>query len=90
MTPALRPDSDREHPLVAWASILAVALAILLILWARVEVHGTDDLEAALTEDVGPPAPVKPKPSPQADRASRDAKVDDAVAAGRWAAGFSP
>jgi len=90
MTPALKPDSNHEHPLVAWAGILAVALAILLILWARFEVHGTGDLEAALTEQPGSPAAVKPKPSPKADKASRDAKVDDAVAAGRWAAGFSP
>jgi len=90
MTPTLKPDSNGEHPLVAWAGILAVALAILLILWARFEVHGTRDLEQALTEEAGSPPAAKPKPSPQADKASREAKVDEAVAAGRWAAGFSP
>jgi hypothetical protein len=91
MTPVLKPGSNREHPIVAWAGILAVALAILLILWARFEVHGTQDLEEALSQDAPKPsAGGAPKPSPEADRGSRDSSVDDAVAAGRWAAGFTP
>jgi hypothetical protein len=83
MAPALKPDAPQEHPVIAWLGILAVALAILLILWARYEVHGTHDLESALAET---PA----KPSPDADRETARKEVDDAVAAGRWAAGFSP
>lgn len=83
MAPALKPDTHREHPVIAWLGILAVALSILLILWARYEVHGTHDLESALAD-----AP--PKPSPDADRTPPRPEVDDAVAAGRWAAGFSP
>jgi hypothetical protein len=90
MTPALKPDSDREHPIVAWAGILAVALAILLILWARFEVHGTQDLEEALSQDAAPAPPATPKPSPETDKSARQTEVDDAVAAGRWAAGFTP
>jgi hypothetical protein len=89
MTPVLKPDSDREHPIVAWAGILAVALAILLILWARFEVHGTQDLEEALSQDEAAARPATPKPSPDTDK-SRQTDVDDAVAAGRWAAGFTP
>jgi hypothetical protein len=90
MTPALKPGPDPEHPIVAWMGILAVALAILLILWARFEVHGTQDLEQALSQDGAGPAAAKPKPSPEADGKSHASKVDEAVAAGRWAAGFSP
>jgi hypothetical protein len=84
MAPALKTDSDSEHPVVAWAGILAVLAAAVLILWARVEVHGTDDLESALSEEQTRGA------SPQADKSDGKSQVDDAVATGRWAAGFSP
>jgi len=90
MTSALKPQSNGEHPVVAWAGILAVVVAILLILWARFEVHGTQDLEQALLQDAAAPATAKPKPSPGADKSSRDAKIEEAVATGRWATGFSP
>jgi hypothetical protein len=85
MTPTLKPDSNREHPLIAWAGILAVAVAILLIVWARFEVHGTQDLQEALSQDSA-----APQPSSEADKSPREKEVDDAVAAGRWATGFSP
>jgi hypothetical protein len=84
MAPALKPDSDPEHPVIAWAGILAVLVATLLILWARIEVHGTSDLESALSTEQ------KRGASPQADRKDGESEVDDAVATGRWAAGFSP
>lgn len=87
MTSTLKPQANREHPIVAWVGILAVLVATLLILWARFEVHGTRDLEEALSQEA---APAKPKPSPEADKSSREAKVDEAVATGRWATGFSP
>lgn len=90
MTPTLKPRPNGEHPFVAWAGIVAVAVAILLILWARIEVHGTQDLEDALSQDAAEPHAAKPKPSPDADKSSHDAKVDEAVAAGRWVTGFSP
>ena len=90
MAPALRTDTDPEHPVAAWIGIAAVAIAILLILWARIEVHGTHDLKQALSADEPSPSAHKRKPSPDADKAGRATEVDDAVAAGRWAAGFSP
>jgi hypothetical protein len=90
MSPALRPDPDREHPVAAWAGIAAVAVAILLILWARIEIHGTHDLEQTLSSDAAKPAAQKRKPSPDADKARQAAELDEAVAAGRWAAGFTP
>jgi hypothetical protein len=90
MTPTLKPDSNREHPIIAWAGILAVVVAILLILWARIEVHGTQDLQEALSQDSAAPGANTLKPSSQADKSRREREVDEAVAAGRWAAGFSP
>jgi hypothetical protein len=89
MAPALKHESNGEHPVVAWVGILAVLLAILLILWARFEVHGTRDLEAALSQSPPRPAAARQKPSPEADKAKGKSEVDDAVAAGRWATGFS-
>lgn len=89
MTSTLKSDSNGEHPVIAWVGILAIVVAILLILWARFEVHGTQDLEEALTQDAAPAPAVKPKPSPEADK-SHGSRVEEAVAAGRWAAGFSP
>jgi hypothetical protein len=90
MTSTLKPESNGEHPIIAWVSILAVLVAILLIIWARFEVHGTQDLEDALSQDAPSPAASNAKPSPQADKSSGATKVDDAVATGRWATGFSP
>ncbi|HEX5092340.1 MAG TPA: hypothetical protein VFV84_06570 [Burkholderiales bacterium] len=90
MAPALRPEFDGEHPVIAWTGIVAVVAAILLILWARFEVHGTHDLRSTLTADDPKPAAHRQKPSPDADKPVPDREVDEAVAAGRWAAGFSP
>jgi hypothetical protein len=78
------PEAEREHPVVAWFAVAAIACAMVLITWARVEVHGTEDLEATLYEQ--PEA----KPSTQDEPAGHRAQVDDAVSAGRWAAGFTP
>jgi len=75
--PPQRPNG--EHPIVAILAVLAMVLAILLITWARVEVHGTGDLEEALSE---PPPQIDPRPA--AERG-----VDEAVATSRFATGFS-
>jgi len=90
MSPTLKPDSKREHPIIAWAGILAVVVAILLILWARFEVHGTQDLEDALSQDLPAAGPNAQQPSSTTDKSPREKEVDDAVATGRWATGFSP
>ena len=74
------PRPNGEHPIVAILAVLAIVVAILLITWARVAVHGTEDLEEALTE----PAPQK-DPGPVHQR-----HVDEAVASSRFATGFSP
>jgi len=88
MTTIAIPESEQEHPVVAWIAIAAIACTIVLIAWARFEVHGTSDLEAALYEEpVAKPAPMPPAPG---EAAGHQAQVDEAVAASRWATAFSP
>jgi len=88
MTTIAIPESEQEHPVVAWIAIAAIACTIVLIVWARFEVHGTSDLEAALYEEpVAKPAPMPPA---EGEAAGHQAQVDEAVAASRWATAFSP
>jgi hypothetical protein len=68
-----------EHPVVAALAVIAIVAAIVLITWARFEVHGTHDIQAALTE--GGPTDVKPGEQPE---------VDAAVTTNRFATGVSP
>jgi hypothetical protein len=76
-----RPEPNREHPVTAVLAVVAILLAILLIGWARVEVHGTEDLAALVEEEAGY---VLLNPArPNADAAENEA------AASRWATGFS-
>lgn len=76
------PD-PHEHPIVAVVAIIAMIAAILLIAWARFEVHGTGDIQAALAE---PPAEGE---APRADPKPDD-EVEAAVTSSRFATGFSP
>jgi len=89
MTSALEPVIEHEHPLVAWTGILAMLAAMLLISWARIEVHGTGDLEAALTEVSPEAVSARRNLSPEGDTTKHEKALDKAVAAARWAAGFS-
>jgi hypothetical protein len=73
-----QPPND-EHPVVAIVAVIAMIAAILLITWARFELHGTSDLEAALDED----APIQPLGDDQRE-------LDAAVTSNRFAAGVSP
>ena len=79
---------DPEHPVVAIVAIIAIVAAMLLITWVRLEVHGTEDIEEAISELATqrdePPAP-KPDYRPQEER-----EVDAAVTSSRFATGFSP
>jgi hypothetical protein len=68
-----------EHPIVAVLAVIAIIAAIVLITWARFEVHGTHDIQAALTED----GPIEAKPSEHPE-------LDAAVTTNRFAAGVSP
>jgi len=81
------PDPN-EHPVIAVIAIIAIIAAILLIAWARLEVHGTEDIEAALTEPVAEgDLPVAPRRDLKPDE---ERELDAAVTAGRFATGFSP
>ncbi len=73
------PPPNGEHPIVAVLAVVAIVLAILLISWARFEVHGTGDLEATLSEEATPEHKTKDE---------RD--IDEAVTANRFATGLSP
>jgi hypothetical protein len=67
-----------EHPVVAIVAVVAMIAAMLLITWARFEVHGTRDIEAALTED----GPIEAKPE-------EERELDAAVTSNRFATGVS-
>ena len=80
------PGPYNEHPVVAVIAIIAILAAILLIAWARLEVHGTEDLEEALSEKlVVSDLPVAPAPDA---RAQEEREVDAAVTSSRFATGF--
>jgi hypothetical protein len=72
------PEPNGEHPVTAIMAIVAILVAILVIAWARVEVHGTEDLAVLVEEE----APVRPAP-PSTPAAENEA------ASSRWATGFS-
>jgi hypothetical protein len=78
------PRQDPEHPVVAIVAIAAIVAAMLLIAWARLEVHGTEDIEAALAE---PAAQGEQLPPIKSDT---EREVDAAVTSSRFATGFSP
>jgi hypothetical protein len=74
-----QPPTNGEHPIIAIVAIVSIIAAILLITWARVEVHGTSDIEATFTEG----APIVPVPDDQRE-------LDAAVTSNRFATGVSP
>ena len=88
--PQPEPAPEPEHPVVAWVAVIAIVAAILVIAWARVAVHGTSDLEAALSDEPASPAQQAAQASAGRDKTAQDEQVDDAVAASRWATAFSP
>ena len=74
-----RPAPKREHPITAVLAVLAIALAVLLIAWARVEVHGTADLEA-LADEAG---------EEHSTILNGGKAAENEAASSRWATGFS-
>lgn len=72
------PAPDGEHPVTAILAVLAMLLAIFLIAWARVEVHGTEDLEALMDDRVAPHSTM-----------SNGGAAENQAASSRWATGFS-
>ena len=82
------PDPRREHPITAIIAVMAILMAILLITWARIEVHGTADLEEALVEPQAQPGVPPLRPNEIKDAGERE--VDAAVTSSRFATGLSP
>src|ERR1700694_4851693 len=82
------PDAKREHPITAIIAVIAIFVAILLITWARIEVHGTGDFEEALAEPQAQPGmPVVPSKD---IKPNEEREVDAAVTLSRFATGLSP
>ena len=67
--------------MTAALAVAAILIAMLLIAWARVEVHGIDDL-AAFAED-------EPERATGHSTMSNTGKAENEAAASRWATGFS-
>ena len=72
-----RPPKD-EHPIIAILAVAAILGAIALIMWARVALHGTEDIEAALTD------------GPLGQATDEQRELDAAVTSNRFAGGVSP
>ena len=68
---------EEPHPFVGRIAIAAIVLSMLAIVWAKVEILGTRDIERTLTEESATLAQIC------VDRL-------EAVALNRWATGFSP
>ena len=73
------PPPNGEHPIVAVLAVIAIIAAILLITWARFEVHGAGDIEAALDEE-----------APSVPKAAGERELEEHVTANRFATGLSP
>ena len=67
---------EPEHPVTAVIAVIAILGAILLIAWARLALHGTQDLEALVAEEAVSAQPAGGAPENEA-------------ASSRWATGFS-
>ena len=73
------PTPKTEHPVTAVLAVVAILLAVLLIAWARVEVHGTADLEG-LADDAA---------AANSTMSNGGKAAENEAASSRWATGFS-
>jgi hypothetical protein len=69
-------DNNKPHPIVGRIAVAAIAFSILAIVWAKIEILGTRDIERTLTEE-------------EATLAQSCIDRLHAVAFNRWATGFS-
>ena len=81
------PGPNKEHPVVAVLAVIAIIAAMLLIAWARLALHGTEDLEEALADPATAEAPLEPRVDTMLPE---EREVDAAVTSSRFATGFSP
>jgi len=80
------PDPN-EHPVVAVIAIIAIVAAMLLIAWARLAIHGTDEIEAVFEAPVQGDLPLAPRHDA---RPVEEREIEAAVTSSRFATGFSP
>ena len=77
---------NKEHPVVAIVAVIAIVAAMLLIAWARVAVHGTDDLQEAILD----PLVSEEMTEPRVDTLlPEEREVEHAATSSRFATGFS-
>jgi hypothetical protein len=82
------PGPNKEHPVVAVLAVIAIIAAMLLIGWARLALHGTDDIEEALLEPLMTEEQMlNPRPD---NKLPEEREVESAVTSTRFATGFSP
>jgi hypothetical protein len=74
------PAPKAEHPVTAVLAVIAILAAILLIAWARVEVHGIADLELAEESDSS---------TTRSAILNGGKAAENEAASSRWATGFS-
>ena len=82
-------NNNGGHRLAKWIAVIAMFFAMLLITWARVVIHGTDDLQATLIEPVLQSEQAQPPVRADA-RTEEKRDVDAAVTTSRFATGLSP
>jgi hypothetical protein len=82
-------NNNGGHRLAKWIAVIAMFFAMLLITWARVVIHGTDDLQETLIEAVVQPDQAQP-PARADARTEEKRDVDAAVTTSRFATGLSP
>jgi len=78
---------DRDHPVVGWVGLLAIVITIVLLVWVRLAVIGSQDIEAVFAET---PEAAGPDQRAGEMQVPPDREIDEAVMSSRWATGFSP
>jgi len=78
---------DRDHPVVGWVGLLAIVITMVLLVWVRLAVIGSHDIEEVFAET---PEAAGPDQSAGEKQAPPDREIDEAVMSSRWATGFSP
>ena len=71
------PARDEPHPFVGRVAVGAIIFSMVAIVWAKIEILGTRDIERTLSEE-------------DATLAQKCVDRLEAVASSRWATGFSP